>query len=152
MGLKTSLRHLWRRPRYWSCRKTPRRSTSIMFEWLKSWEVVWREAKSCRAWCLVGNPKVHCRLTFCYTRTDVSSWSGDVKKATKAKVAVFTNPIDITQTETKGTVLIKNADDMLNFTRGEEKHMEKVSISTFAHACRSLTPARSYSKSSPTRV
>jgi chaperonin GroEL (HSP60 family) len=101
---------------------------------------------------LAGNPKVHCRLTFCYTRTDVSSWSGDVKKATKAKVAVFTNPIDITQTETKGTVLIKNADDMLNFTRGEEKHMEKVSISTFAHACRSLTPARSYSKSSPTRV
>ncbi|KAI0032399.1 T-complex protein 1 [Vararia minispora EC-137] len=51
---------------------------------------------------------------------------GDVKKVTKAKVAVFTNPIDIAQTETKGTVLIKNADEMLNFTRGEEKHMEKI--------------------------
>jgi len=51
---------------------------------------------------------------------------GDVKKVTKAKVAVFTNPIDVTQTETKGTVLIKNADEMLNFTRGEEKHMEKI--------------------------
>lgn len=51
---------------------------------------------------------------------------GDVKKVTGGKVAVFTNPIDIAQTETKGTVLIKNADDMLNFTRGEEKHMEKI--------------------------
>ncbi|KAI0302325.1 T-complex protein 1 [Multifurca ochricompacta] len=51
---------------------------------------------------------------------------GDVKKVTKAKVAVFTNPIDTAQTETKGTVLIKNADDMLNFTKGEEKHMEKI--------------------------
>ncbi|KAH9067653.1 T-complex protein 1 [Lactarius vividus] len=51
---------------------------------------------------------------------------GDVKKVTGGKVAVFTNPIDVAQTETKGTVLIKNADDMLNFTRGEEKHMEKI--------------------------
>lgn len=51
-----------------------------------------------------------------------------MKKVTKGKVAVFTNPIDIAQTETKGTVLIKNADEMLNFTRGEEKHMEKVHI------------------------
>jgi len=51
---------------------------------------------------------------------------GDIKKVSKAKVAVFTNPIDTAQTETKGTVLIKNADEMLNFTRGEEKHMEKI--------------------------
>ncbi|KAI0250927.1 chaperonin Cpn60/TCP-1 family [Lactifluus subvellereus] len=51
---------------------------------------------------------------------------GDVKKVTQAKVAVFTNPIDTAQTETKGTVLIKSADEMLNFTRGEEKHMEKI--------------------------
>ncbi|KAI6043473.1 chaperonin Cpn60/TCP-1 family [Pisolithus marmoratus] len=51
---------------------------------------------------------------------------GEVKKATKAKVAVFTCPIDITQTETKGTVLIRNADEMLNFTRDEEKHLEKI--------------------------
>ncbi|KAI6029304.1 hypothetical protein PISMIDRAFT_249650 [Pisolithus microcarpus 441] len=51
---------------------------------------------------------------------------GELKKVTKAKVAVFTCPIDITQTETKGTVLIKNADEMLNFTRDEEKHLEKI--------------------------
>ncbi|KAI6007555.1 chaperonin Cpn60/TCP-1 family [Pisolithus orientalis] len=51
---------------------------------------------------------------------------GEIKKVTKAKVAVFTCPIDISQTETKGTVLIKNADEMLNFTRDEEKHLEKI--------------------------
>ncbi|KAI6046240.1 chaperonin Cpn60/TCP-1 family [Pisolithus marmoratus] len=51
---------------------------------------------------------------------------GEVKKATKAKVAVFTCALDITQTETKGTVLIRNADEMLNFTRDEEKHLEKI--------------------------
>jgi hypothetical protein len=49
-----------------------------------------------------------------------------VKKVTRGKVAVFTTALDIAQTETKGTVLIKNADEMLNFTTGEEKHIEKV--------------------------
>ncbi|KAH7929510.1 T-complex protein 1 [Leucogyrophana mollusca] len=51
---------------------------------------------------------------------------GMIKKVTKAKVAVFTSALDIAQTETKGTVLIKNADEMLNFTRGEEQHLEKI--------------------------
>lgn len=51
---------------------------------------------------------------------------GMVKKVLKAKVAVFTSALDIAQTETKGTVLIKNADEMLNFTTGEEKHLEKI--------------------------
>jgi hypothetical protein len=49
-----------------------------------------------------------------------------IKKVTRGKVAVFTTALDIAQTETKGTVLIKNADEMLNFTTGEEKHIEKV--------------------------
>lgn len=52
-----------------------------------------------------------------------------MKKVHKAKVAVFTSALDVAQTETKGTVLIKSATDMLNFTEGEEKHMEKVSSS-----------------------
>ncbi|GAA5945501.1 hypothetical protein JCM1841_004977 [Sporobolomyces salmonicolor] len=51
---------------------------------------------------------------------------GTVLKATNAKVGVFTCGIDIAQTETKGTVLMKNAEDLLNFSRGEEKHMEKI--------------------------
>lgn len=51
---------------------------------------------------------------------------GAVKRVEKAKVAVFTSGLDIAQTETKGTVLIHNAEEMLNFTAGEEKHMEKI--------------------------
>lgn len=53
-------------------------------------------------------------------------FKGEVRKVYKAKVAVFTSALDVAQTETKGTVLIKNAEEMLNFTSGEEKHMEKV--------------------------
>ena len=51
---------------------------------------------------------------------------GNVKKATKAKVGVYSCPIDISQTETKGTVLLKNAQEMLDFTKGEEAQMENI--------------------------
>ncbi|XP_038213887.1 T-complex protein 1 subunit theta [Zerene cesonia] len=50
---------------------------------------------------------------------------GEVSNATKAKVAVYSCPVDITQTETKGTVLIKSADELLNFSKGEESLLEK---------------------------
>lgn len=74
-----------------------------------------------------------------------------MKKATNAKVAVYTCGLDITQTETKGTVLLKNADEMLNFTTDEEKHVAKVlthSLST-PHPALTLHNYR-YSKKSPT--
>lgn len=63
---------------------------------------------------------------------------GIVKKIKKAKVAVFTCGLGLSQTETKGTVLIKNKDEMLNFTTGEEKHMEKVRTSMIQHWTASL--------------
>jgi chaperonin GroEL (HSP60 family) len=44
----------------------------------------------------------------------------------KAKVAVYTCGLDIAQTETKGTVLLKKAEELLEFTRGEEKQLESV--------------------------
>ncbi|RMZ82050.1 hypothetical protein DV737_g2169, partial [Chaetothyriales sp. CBS 132003] len=50
---------------------------------------------------------------------------GIVKKARAAKVAVFSCPIDISQTETKGTVLLKNASELANFSKGEEEELEK---------------------------
>lgn len=50
--------------------------------------------------------------------------NGSVKKATKAKVGVYSCAIDISQTETKGTVLLHNAKEMLDFTRGEEAQLE----------------------------
>ena len=46
------------------------------------------------------------------------------KRAKNAKVGVFSCPIDISQTETKGTVLIHNAKEMLDFTKGEENELE----------------------------
>ncbi|EEH03736.1 T-complex protein 1 subunit theta [Histoplasma capsulatum G186AR] len=49
---------------------------------------------------------------------------GAIKKAKKAKVGVFSCPIDISQTETKGTVLLHNAKEMLEFTKGEEARLE----------------------------
>ncbi|EZF25972.1 T-complex protein 1, theta subunit [Trichophyton rubrum D6] len=49
---------------------------------------------------------------------------GSIKKAKKAKVGVFSCPIDISQTETKGTVLLHNAKEMLDFTKGEESRLE----------------------------
>lgn len=51
---------------------------------------------------------------------------GSVKKATKAKVGVFSCAIDISQTETKGTVLLHNAKEMLDFTKGEEQQLETI--------------------------
>jgi T-complex protein 1 subunit theta len=48
-----------------------------------------------------------------------------VRKAENAKVAVFSCPLDISQTETKGTVLIRSAEEMLNFSRGEELSLER---------------------------
>lgn len=50
---------------------------------------------------------------------------GDVASAEKAKIAIFSCPLDIIQTETKGTVLIKTADELMNFSAGEENLLEK---------------------------
>ncbi|KAG9246695.1 t-complex protein-like protein 1 [Calycina marina] len=49
---------------------------------------------------------------------------GSVKKATRAKVGVYSCPIDTSQTETKGTVLLHNAKEMMDFTKGEENQLE----------------------------
>ncbi|XP_066584232.1 T-complex protein 1 subunit theta [Prorops nasuta] len=49
---------------------------------------------------------------------------GDVTKSNNAKIAVYTCAVDIVQTETKGTVLIKSADELMKFSRGEESLLE----------------------------
>ena len=48
-----------------------------------------------------------------------------IRHATDAKIAVFNTNIEMQQGETKGTVLLKNADDLLNYTKGEEDMFEK---------------------------
>lgn len=50
---------------------------------------------------------------------------GSVTEAVNAKIAVFNVPMDFSQTETKGTVLLKNADDLLKFSEGEEAIIDK---------------------------
>lgn len=50
---------------------------------------------------------------------------GHVKNVSaKSKVVVFTCPIDISTTETKGTVLLHNAQEMLDFSKGEEQQLD----------------------------
>uniref|UniRef100_A0A8C7IC44 T-complex protein 1 subunit theta n=2 Tax=Oncorhynchus TaxID=8016 RepID=A0A8C7IC44_ONCKI len=49
---------------------------------------------------------------------------GDVTSIKDAKIAVFSCPFDCMVTETKGTVLINNAEELLNFSKGEEDMME----------------------------
>lgn len=49
---------------------------------------------------------------------------GDVTIKTNAKIAVYTGAVDVIQTETKGTVLIKTADELMKFSRGEESLLE----------------------------
>ncbi|ODV76821.1 component of chaperonin-containing T-complex [Suhomyces tanzawaensis NRRL Y-17324] len=52
---------------------------------------------------------------------------GSVKNiSSKSKVVVFTCPIDISTTETKGTVLLHNAKEMLNFSTGEEEQLDQM--------------------------
>ncbi|XP_055327694.1 T-complex protein 1 subunit theta-like [Paramacrobiotus metropolitanus] len=50
---------------------------------------------------------------------------GDINKAENAKVVVYACAVDINQTETKGTVLIKTANELLNYTKDEEDLLEK---------------------------
>lgn len=49
---------------------------------------------------------------------------GDVTSKSNAKIAVYTCAVDISQTETKGTVLIKSADELMKFSAGEESLLE----------------------------
>ena len=51
---------------------------------------------------------------------------GSVNRAENCKVAVFNCPLECTGAETKDTVVFKNANDLLNFTRLEEDHMERI--------------------------
>eukprot|EP00271_Cylindrocystis_brebissonii_P019724 TRINITY_DN6174_c0_g1_i1.p1 TRINITY_DN6174_c0_g1~~TRINITY_DN6174_c0_g1_i1.p1 ORF type:complete len:548 (+),score=131.42 TRINITY_DN6174_c0_g1_i1:240-1883(+) len=51
---------------------------------------------------------------------------GTVKKASNAKVAVFGGGVDTVATETKGTVLIENAEQLKSYARSEETKVESL--------------------------
>jgi len=48
-----------------------------------------------------------------------------IKEVIDAKVAVFTCSLDASQTDTKGNILINNADELLNYNKSEEEQLEK---------------------------
>ncbi|KAB1283536.1 T-complex protein 1 subunit theta [Camelus dromedarius] len=49
---------------------------------------------------------------------------GDITSVKDAKIAVYSCPFDGMITETKGTVLIKTAEELMNFSKGEENLMD----------------------------
>ncbi len=49
-----------------------------------------------------------------------------IQKLEKCQVAVFNCGIEMAQTETKGTVLIRSADELLNYNKTEERALEKI--------------------------
>lgn len=50
---------------------------------------------------------------------------GELTKAEKCKIAVYSCPLDILQTETKGTIIIKTGEELMNFSKGEENQVEE---------------------------
>lgn len=50
---------------------------------------------------------------------------GNHSSVKNAKIAVYACPVDVAASETKATVLIKNADELVNFSAGEEEILEK---------------------------
>uniref|UniRef100_A0A8C4QRB4 T-complex protein 1 subunit theta n=1 Tax=Eptatretus burgeri TaxID=7764 RepID=A0A8C4QRB4_EPTBU len=47
-----------------------------------------------------------------------------VRAVTDAKIAIFSCPIDLANTETKGTVLLSSAAELKAFSHGEESHLD----------------------------
>ncbi|CAI9579344.1 unnamed protein product [Staurois parvus] len=58
---------------------------------------------------------------------------GDITSVKNAKIAVYSCPFDNMVTETKGTVLINSAQELMNFSKGEENMMEE-NVKAIAHA------------------
>lgn len=56
---------------------------------------------------------------------------GDVKEVSQSKIVVYSCPLEALQTETKGTVLLHTAEELMEFSKGEESQMEKI-ISSIA--------------------
>lgn len=51
---------------------------------------------------------------------------GSINRVVKPRVAIYACPLDTQQSDTKGTVLLKSAKELMNYTKSEEEHAEKV--------------------------
>lgn len=50
---------------------------------------------------------------------------GEIRHAAKASTSIYNCPLDISRTELKGTVLMKTADDLLSFSKDENKRIRE---------------------------
>lgn len=50
---------------------------------------------------------------------------GAVRSVENAKIAIFSGRVDVAEMETKGTVLITNAEELVNYNKSEEQQIEK---------------------------
>ena len=56
----------------------------------------------------------------------VRNVEGSITKAEKCKVAVYNCPLETQGAETNDQIVFKTADELLNYTKGEEENMEKI--------------------------
>jgi len=61
---------------------------------------------------------------------------GEVTKVEDCKVVVYSCPLDSLQTETKGTVLIKTAAELMDYSHGDEVEVEEQVKSILATGCK----------------
>ncbi|KAJ8613399.1 hypothetical protein CTAYLR_002243 [Chrysophaeum taylorii] len=59
-----------------------------------------------------------------------------VKSVENAKIAVFNCGIEMAQTETKGTVLIRTADELMNYNKTEERALETIVKDVASAGCK----------------
>lgn len=51
---------------------------------------------------------------------------GSINRVVKPRIAIYACPLDTQQSDTKGTVLLKSAKELMNYTKTEEEHAEKI--------------------------
>jgi T-complex protein 1 subunit theta len=68
--------------------------------------------------------------------------SGTIKHVKNAKIAVIACGLEMAKTETKGTVLLKSAQELLDFNGGEERAMEQVRCTMLVSYGEILIPIR----------
>lgn len=54
---------------------------------------------------------------------------GTVQKMDNCKIAVFSCPIELRETETKGTILLENAEELQKLSKNEENLYEELILS-----------------------
>ena len=85
--------------------------------------------ESCERWMCTLRVRVRDRWLgegVWYDLSDDDVIPGDVSHVDRAKVAVYSCPFDASAPETKGTVLIKSANELMQFSKGEEDLIEQV--------------------------